>query len=161
MTTPFEDLIRATLSDLAEEAPRVQDQLTPAERRFRNRRRTTLTLGAAGVVAAVLIGAPIALAAGGEAPRPAAPPTPAGTTAPPSPAEPTVVPSPSGTATAVPSPPGDPAPPSPSATPPGRPSRPGGPVPSPSGPGDPTAVPSPSGPGEPEPWPIPTPTPRG
>ncbi|MEU2169057.1 hypothetical protein ABZ524_15265, partial [Micromonospora chersina] len=77
MTTPFEDLIRATLSDLAEEAPRVQDQLTPAERRFRNRRRTTLTLGAAGVVAAVLIGAPIALAAGGgDAPRPAAPSAP-------------------------------------------------------------------------------------
>ncbi|MEU5528309.1 hypothetical protein ABZ744_15315 [Micromonospora chersina] len=159
MTTPFEDLIRATLSDLAEEAPRVQDQLTPAERRFRNRRRTTLTVGAAGVMAAVLIGAPIALAAGGgDAPRPAAPPAPAGTTAPPSPAGPTVVPSPSGTATAMPSPPGDPAP-SPSATQPGRPSRPGGPVPSPSGPGDPTAVPSPSGPGEP--WPTPTPTPRG
>ncbi|TYB36424.1 hypothetical protein FXF50_19285 [Micromonospora sp. AP08] len=155
-------MIRATLSDLAEEAPGVQDQLTPAERRFRNRRRTTMTLGAACVVAAVLIGAPIALAAGGgEAPRPAAPATPAGTTAPPSPAEPTVVPSPSGTATALPSTPGDPTAPSPSATPPGRPGRPGGPVPSPSGPGDPTAVPSPSGPGEPEPWPTPTPTPRG
>ena len=35
MTSPLEDLIRDTLTDLAEEAPTVQDQLPPAERRAR------------------------------------------------------------------------------------------------------------------------------
>ncbi|MBY8874360.1 hypothetical protein K7640_21240 [Micromonospora sp. PLK6-60] len=90
MTGPIEDLIRATLSDLAEEAPTVQDQLIPAERRARSRQRTTVTLGVAGVAAAVLLGAPIALAASrDDAPPPFAP----GSTAIPSP---TLPPSPSG-----------------------------------------------------------------
>ncbi|SBT51131.1 hypothetical protein [Micromonospora narathiwatensis] len=74
MTTPFENLIRATLSDLAEEAPPVQDQLTPAERRVRNRRRTTMALSAAGTIAAVLVATPFAIASTrSDAPRPAAP----------------------------------------------------------------------------------------
>lgn len=74
MTTPFENLIRATLSDLAEEAPPVQDQLTPAERRVRNRRRTTMALSAAGTIAAVLVATPFAIASTRtDAPRPAAP----------------------------------------------------------------------------------------
>jgi len=74
VTTPFENLIRATLSDLAEEAPPVQDQLTPAERRVRNRRRTTMALSAAGTIAAVLVATPFAIASTRtDAPRPAAP----------------------------------------------------------------------------------------
>ncbi|MGW3897800.1 hypothetical protein ACWD6L_21690, partial [Micromonospora profundi] len=78
MTDPFEHLIRSTLTDLAEEAPIVHDQLSRAERRVRRQRRATVTMGAVGTVAAILIAAPIALAASGsEQPRPAAP-SPAG-----------------------------------------------------------------------------------
>ncbi|RLP98869.1 hypothetical protein EAD98_03600, partial [Micromonospora sp. CV4] len=74
MTDPFEHLIRATLTDLAEEAPIVHDQLSRAERRVRNRRRATVTMGAVGTLAAVLIATPLALAAtGSDQPRPAAP----------------------------------------------------------------------------------------
>ncbi|TDC57749.1 hypothetical protein E1258_21555, partial [Micromonospora sp. KC207] len=65
MTTPLENLIRDTLSDLAEEAPTVQDQLTRAERRARTRRRATMATSALGALAAVLIGAPIAMATSG------------------------------------------------------------------------------------------------
>ncbi|TDB69981.1 hypothetical protein E1165_27120, partial [Micromonospora sp. KC723] len=86
MTSPIEHLLRTTLTDLAEEAPTVEDQLTRAERRLRTRRRATVTMGAVGTLAAILIGAPLALAAsGGDGGRPAAPPTvrPTLTTAPP------------------------------------------------------------------------------
>ncbi|MEK8109384.1 hypothetical protein NKG94_41730 [Micromonospora sp. M12] len=48
MTEPFEHLIRSTLTDLAEEAPIVHDQLSQAEQRVRNRRRATVTMGAVG-----------------------------------------------------------------------------------------------------------------
>ncbi|MFE9688373.1 hypothetical protein [Micromonospora sp. NPDC005806] len=150
MTTPLEDLIRTTLSDLAEEAPTVQDQLIPAERRARKRRHTTVTLSVAGAIAAVLVGAPIAVAAThGDAPPPAAPRPPA----------PTAVPSISGPApTAVPSPSG----PFPTAVPSPRPSRPGGAdLPSPSAPfPTSTAVPSPSRPAPSPTAPVPSPSPR-
>ncbi|MER6596609.1 hypothetical protein ABT214_33105, partial [Micromonospora purpureochromogenes] len=66
MTSPLEDLIRTTLTDLAEEAPTVQDQLPPAERRARTRRRATVTMGAVGTLAAVLIAAPLAIAQAGS-----------------------------------------------------------------------------------------------
>lgn len=72
MTEPFEHLIRSTLTDLAEEAPIVHDQLSRAERLVRNRRRATVTVGAVSTLAAILIATPIALAATGsdEPPRP-------------------------------------------------------------------------------------------
>ncbi|MEV4725842.1 hypothetical protein AB0K29_19525, partial [Micromonospora humida] len=63
MTTPLENLIRVTLSDLAEEAPTVHDHLNRAERRARSRRRVTITMSAAGVLAAMLIATPLAMAA--------------------------------------------------------------------------------------------------
>ncbi|MEH1054350.1 hypothetical protein V6U89_03940 [Micromonospora sp. CPCC 206171] len=116
MTSPLEDLIRTTLTDLAEEAPTVQDQLPPAERRARTRRRATITMGAVGTLAAVLIAAPLAIAqTGSDAPRPAAPtaPTPA-----PRSAEP--IPSPS-SETPAPRPP-LPGPSTPQTPPPGVPS---------------------------------------
>ncbi|MCZ7476907.1 MULTISPECIES: hypothetical protein [unclassified Micromonospora] len=62
MSDPFEGLLRATLTDIAEEAPTVQDSLTRAERRVRNRRRNTVAAGAAGVLAVLVIGAPFAYA---------------------------------------------------------------------------------------------------
>ncbi|MEH1168095.1 hypothetical protein V6V47_22195 [Micromonospora sp. CPCC 205539] len=155
MTDPFEHLIRSTLTDLAEEAPIVQDQLSQAERRVRNRRRATVGLGAVGTLAALLIATPIALAAtGSDQPQPAAP----------SPSSPAVVPSPP-----VPSPSEPTAVPSPSdpiasPTPVGPPGVPGRPTPTPLGPpgvpGRPTASPTPVGPpgapGEPTPTPIPS-----
>ncbi|MFG1872588.1 hypothetical protein [Micromonospora arborensis] len=127
MTDPFEHLIRCTLTGLAEEAPIVHDQLNRAERRVRNRRRATVTMGAVGVLAAVLIATPLALAATGADDLPPAVPSPAGPAAVPSPSAPTAVsPTPN---------PGDPAPDpwDPSSTP--------GP---PGVPGRPTASPSPS-----------------
>ncbi|TDC70846.1 hypothetical protein E1193_29535, partial [Micromonospora sp. KC606] len=90
MTSPIEHLLRATLTDLAEEAPTVDDQLTRAERRLRNRRRATVTMGAVGTLAAIVIGAPLALAASGDGGRPAAPPTPSMTVAPPAPPTPSM-----------------------------------------------------------------------
>ncbi|NYF55156.1 hypothetical protein [Micromonospora purpureochromogenes] len=145
MTSPLEDLIRTTLTDLAEEAPTVQDQLPPAERRARTRRRATVAMGAVGTLAAVLITAPLAIAqTGPDTPRPAAPtapPTPS-----PRPAEPT--PSPRLTETPAPRPPlpapSTPPTPRPAATPspvasgPATPPAPGRPVPV-----RPTATPSP------------------
>lgn len=161
MTDPFESLIRSTLTDLAEEAPIVHDQLNRAERRFRNRRRATVTMGAVGTLAAILIAAPIALAASGSDGPPPAVPSPAG---------PAAVPDPSGAPPGVPSRPGLPAPvPSPATSdepgdpgvpgrpdepgPPGVPGRPDEPGPTTGGapgvpgrPGSPTIEPSPSGP---------------
>ncbi|WP_327034033.1 hypothetical protein [Micromonospora ureilytica] len=162
MTEPFEHLIRSTLTDLAEEAPIVHDQLSRAERRVRNRRRATVTAGAVGTLAAILIATPIALAATGSDEPPPAVPSPAGPATVPSPpvptpsapiTVPTVVPTPGG-AEANPSvSPGQPTVKPSSSTRPGRPSTPGDPSVSPTPspplgppgvPGRPTAVPSPS-----------------
>ncbi|GAB3953841.1 hypothetical protein [Micromonospora vulcania] len=162
MTESFEHLIRSTLTDLAEEAPIVHDQLSRAERRVRNRRRVTVTMGAVGTLAAVLIATPLALAAtGSDQPRPAAP-SPSGPVAVPSPPVPSpsgpiAVPSPKPTITPTPpGPPGVPGRPTASPTPPGPPGVPGRPTASPSRqdpfrrppgvPGLPTATPSPSRP---------------
>ncbi|MFF0151334.1 hypothetical protein [Micromonospora sp. NPDC005203] len=98
MTDPFEHLIRSTLTDLAEEAPIVHDQLTGAERRVRNRRRATVTMGAVGTLAAILIATPLALASTGSDEAPPAAPSPAGPAAVPGPpapdlSAPTAVPS--------------------------------------------------------------------
>ncbi|MET7964074.1 hypothetical protein [Micromonospora zamorensis] len=139
MIDPFESLIRSTLTDLAEEAPIVHDQLNRAERRVRNRRRATVTMGAVGTLAAILIAAPIALAASGSDGPPPAVPSPAGPAAVPSPPVPTpsvpaVTPSPAGP-TAVPSPPGVPGRPTVTPVPEGPPGV----------PGRPTASPTPSG----------------
>ncbi|MET8551142.1 hypothetical protein [Micromonospora zamorensis] len=139
MIDPFESLIRSTLTDLAEEAPIVHDQLNRAERRVRNRRRATVTMGAVGTLAAILIAAPIALAASGSDGPPPAVPSPAGPAAVPSPPVPTpsvpaVTPSPAGP-TAVPSPPGVPGRPTVTPIPEGPPGV----------PGRPTASPTPSG----------------
>ncbi|RQX05858.1 hypothetical protein DLJ58_24990, partial [Micromonospora arida] len=89
MTEPFEHLIRSTLTDLAEEAPIVHDQLSRAERRVRNRRRATVTVGAVSTLAAILIATPLALAATGSDEPPPAVPSPAGPAAVPSPPVPT------------------------------------------------------------------------
>ncbi|MBE1485195.1 hypothetical protein [Plantactinospora soyae] len=99
MTTPFEDLIRSTLSELAEETPTMTDPFTGAERRARLRRRTTLTLAGVGTAAVMLIAAPIAIAATRQPvdQRPAAPtvsPTPQSTD---QPSYPTVAPTPQST----------------------------------------------------------------
>ena len=103
MTEPFEHLIRSTLTDLAEEAPIVHDQLSRAERRVRNRRRATVTMGAVGTLAAILIATPIALAATGRTglrrpcpARPARRPCPARPCPPRPRPVPTVEPSPGG-----------------------------------------------------------------
>lgn len=126
MTSPLEDLIRTTLTELAEEAPPVRDQLPPAQRRVRNRRRVTVTMGAVGALAAVLIAAPLAVArTGSDAPQPAAPTAP-----PPGPAEPT--PSPRSDAPPEPRPP-QPGPVDSAAPPPA-----GAPSPVPPGPGGPS-----------------------
>ena len=98
MSDPFEGLLRSTLTDIAEEAPTVQDSLTRAERRVRNRRRNTVAAGAAGILAVLVIGAPFAYAGRGDdpviSPRP-------GTSAPqPDRTEP--VPAPPGLASPVP-----------------------------------------------------------
>ncbi|PWU46441.1 hypothetical protein DLJ47_32630, partial [Micromonospora sp. S4605] len=80
MTDPFEHLLRSNLSELAEEAPIVQDPLSKAERRARNRRRNTMAASAAAVLAAVVIATPIAFAdSGGNDGRPAQPANPAPT----------------------------------------------------------------------------------
>ncbi|RNI01971.1 hypothetical protein EEZ25_15450 [Micromonospora aurantiaca] len=68
MSDPFEGLLRSTLTDIAEEAPTVQDSLTRAERRVRNRRRNTVAAGAAGILAVLVIGAPFAYAGRGDDP---------------------------------------------------------------------------------------------
>ncbi|MDW3849527.1 hypothetical protein NMK34_23215 [Micromonospora sp. BRA006-A] len=68
MSDPFEGLLRSTLTDIAEEAPTVQDSLTRAERRVRNRRRNTVAAGAAGILAVLVIGAPFAYASRGDDP---------------------------------------------------------------------------------------------
>ncbi|WP_194821182.1 hypothetical protein [Micromonospora sp. S-DT3-3-22] len=121
MTTPIENLIRATLSDLAEEAPTVHDHLNRAERRARSRRRATITMSAVGVLAAVLIGTPLAMAAsgGGDAPPAVPATTPSGPPAAPVPAAVTDPPvdqdartgrgAPAPARTAIPAPPGKPA----------------------------------------------------
>ncbi|MEV4120950.1 hypothetical protein [Micromonospora sp. NPDC049645] len=150
MTEPFEHLIRRTLTDLAEEAPIVHDQLSRAERRVRNRRRATVTVGAVSTLAAILIATPFAVAATGSDEPPPAVPSPAGPAAVPSPP----VPTPSAP-TAVPmesSPRGAEMPPGKTVGPPGVPGRPTG-TPSPSSPpgvpgrpGDPVASPDPSSP---------------
>ncbi|WP_433354619.1 hypothetical protein ACQPYV_29470 [Micromonospora saelicesensis] len=168
MTEPFEHLIRSTLTDLAEEAPIVHDQLSRAERRVRNRRRATVTVGAVSTLAAILIATPLALAATGSDEPPPAVPSPAGPAAEPSPPVPTPS-APTTVPTVEPSPggaPGDPSitpgvpghptvKPSPT-TRPGLPSTPGAPgnplvsptpttPPGPPGvPGRPTVTPSPS-----------------
>ncbi|CCH21257.1 hypothetical protein [Micromonospora lupini] len=158
MTEHFENLIRSTLTDLAEEAPIVHDQLSRAERRVRNRRRATVTVGAASTLAAILIATPIALAATGSDEPPPAVPSPAGPAVVPSPAvptpsAPTAVPSPGGADANPSSPPGPPGvpgqptvKPSPSSPPgdPGNPANPGNPG-NPGAPGAPAVVPSPSG----------------
>ncbi|MGC4895305.1 hypothetical protein [Micromonospora sp. DT31] len=117
MSDPFEGLLRSTLTDIAEEAPTVQDSLTRAERRARGRRRNTVAAGAAGILAVLVIGAPLAYADrggdSGKSPQP-------GTSVPqPSRSEP------------VPAPPGV------------RSDDPDGPSPSPIAPGD--VVPAPPG----------------
>ena len=68
MSDPFEGLLRSTLNDIAEEAPTVQDSLTRAERRVRNRRRNSVAAGAAGILAVLVIGAPFAYASRGDDP---------------------------------------------------------------------------------------------
>ncbi|MFI7659324.1 hypothetical protein ACIBTW_10615 [Micromonospora parva] len=164
MTDPFEHLIRSTLTDLAEEAPIVHDQLSRAERRVRNRRRATVTAGAVSTLAAILIATPLAVAATGSDEPPPAVPSPAGPAAVPSPsapapsaptAVPTVEPSPGGGLASPVGPPGmtgrptvSPSPSTPP-MPPGVPGKPTAP-PSPSSslgppgvPGRPTASPSP------------------
>ncbi|WP_406072751.1 hypothetical protein [Micromonospora sp. NBC_01638] len=146
MNDPFEHLIRSTLTDLAEEAPIVHDQLSRAERRVRNRRRATVTMGAVGALAAILIATPLALAATGSDELPPAVPSPAGPAAVPSPA----VPSPSVPPSATPSPDG----PTPSLSP----SSPLGP---PGVPGRPTISPTPLGPPGVPGWPTISPTPLG
>ncbi|WP_433312932.1 hypothetical protein ACQP0U_28325 [Micromonospora sp. CA-269861] len=148
MTEPFEHLIRSTLTDLAEEAPIVHDQLSRAERRVRNRRRATVTVGAVSTLAAILIATPLALAATSTDELPPAVPSPAGPPAVPSPpvptpsgptVVPTIEPSPGGAKADPSKRPGQPTvKPSPS-TPPGRPGR-------PDAPGNPIASPSPSTP---------------
>ncbi|MEU2985458.1 hypothetical protein ABZ647_13755 [Micromonospora aurantiaca] len=98
MSDPFEGLLRSTLTDIAEEAPTVQDSLTRAERRVRNRRRNTVAAGAAGILAVLVIGAPFAYA--GRSDDPVISPQP-GTSAPqPDRTEP--VPAPPGLASPVP-----------------------------------------------------------
>lgn len=77
MTDPFEVLLRSTLSDMAEEAPTVQDALSKAERQVRHRRLTTVALSTAGVAVALMIGAPLAFADGGKGDPPASPVQPA------------------------------------------------------------------------------------
>ncbi|MBQ0993368.1 hypothetical protein KBX08_25170 [Micromonospora sp. H61] len=149
MTEPFEHLIRSTLTDLAEEAPIVHDQLSRAERRVRNRRRVTVTVGAVSTLAAILIATPLALAATGSDEPPPAVPSPAGPAAVPSPPVPTPS-APTTVPTVVPSPGGAPGDPSITPGPPGVPGRPTvSPTPStppgpPGVPGRPTASPSPS-----------------
>ncbi|MEO3773677.1 hypothetical protein [Micromonospora sp. B9E7] len=149
MTDPFERLIRSTLTDLAEEAPIVHDQLNRAERRVRNRRRATVTMGAVGALAAILVATPFALAAtGSDAPPPAVPspagPAPVPSPPVPTPSAPTVVPTPSpGGAKAdpfkMPGTPGVPGQPTVKPSPSSLSGRPGAP-------GDPFVVPTPSPP---------------
>ncbi|MEU4554919.1 hypothetical protein EV382_4262 [Micromonospora violae] len=148
MTEPFEHLIRSTLTDLAEEAPIVHDQLSRAERRVRNRRRATVAVGAASTLAAILIATPLALAATGSDGLPPAVPSPAGPAAVPSPSAP--VPSePTASPAVVPSPGGGRANPGDPLGPPGVPGRPTvspsplTPVGPPGTPGRPTVSPSP------------------
>ena len=71
---PFDDLVRTTLTDLAEEAIPV-DLTRAAVARATRRRTLTISLSAAAVVGAVLIGTPLAFAAAGHhaPPGPAAP----------------------------------------------------------------------------------------
>ncbi|MEV7985377.1 hypothetical protein [Micromonospora sp. NPDC085948] len=144
MTDPFEHLIRSTLTDLAEEAPIVHDQLTGAERRVRNRRRATVTMGAVGTLAAILIATPLALASTGSDEAPPAAPSPAGPAAVPGPPAPDL-----STPTAVP--PGVPSPGGAKQDPwqrpdaPGKPGEPGVPA----APGEPGAPAAPAAPGVP------------
>jgi len=129
MTSPFDDLIRSTLSEIAEEA-------TPVNLTHRAvgtaRRRRTVTLALSGVaVVAILVGTPFAVSAaqdGGGHGQPAGPkPSPSDVQA-------TAPPAPTGQPT--PSPGGGTVEPTPS-------SSTGGPKPSPSGSAE-SPVPSPS-----------------
>ena len=147
MTSPLEDLIRTTLTDLAEEAPTVQDQLPPAERRARTRRRATVAMGAVGTLAAVLIAAPLAIArTGPDTPRPAAP------TAPPTPSPRPTEPTPSPSSDPTPAP----RPPLPSPSAPQTPPPPGVPSPIRALPSEPPSA-SPANPGAPRPPGVPSP----
>ncbi|MGQ5261728.1 hypothetical protein ACTWLT_13295 [Micromonospora sp. ZYX-F-536] len=151
MTDSFEHLIRSTLTDLAEEAPIVHDQLSRAERRVRNRRRATVTMGAVGTLAAILIATPLALAGtGSDQPRPAAPNPAVEPDLPaPSPSGPAVEPGP-----VAPGPPGVPGRPGPAGAP-----SPSGPIAVPGVPGVPGGAPAAPGvPGRPGPTVKPSPS---
>ncbi|MFF0656595.1 hypothetical protein [Micromonospora tulbaghiae] len=156
MSDPFEGLLRSTLTDIAEEAPTVQDSLTRAERRVRNRRRNTVAAGAAGILAVLVIGAPFAYAGRGD--DPVISPQP-GTSAPqPDRTEP--VPAPPDVASPVPIDPADPSnPDAPSPVPvnPEDPTRPDSALPAPPG----VASPVPAGPEGPSMPASPVPAPPG
>lgn len=62
MNTPIDDLIRSTLTDLAKEAVPM-NLADSAVARARRRRTLTVSVGVAGVVAALMIGTPLAMAA--------------------------------------------------------------------------------------------------
>ncbi|GIJ78781.1 hypothetical protein SAMN05443287_11644 [Micromonospora phaseoli] len=73
MNTPIDDLIRSTLTDLAEEAVPM-NLADSAVDRARKRRTLTVSVGVAGVVAALMVGTPLAFAAvNRDAPPPSAP----------------------------------------------------------------------------------------
>jgi ABC-type phosphate/phosphonate transport system permease subunit len=99
VTDPVEDLIRITLSELAEETPVVRNPASHVMKEAGRRRAIVLALSAAGAVAAVAIATPLAMAATQNHP-----PTPASVTTavPSSPSQP--IPSPSGPSQPIPSP---------------------------------------------------------
>lgn len=66
MTSRFEDLVRSTLTDLAEEIPLVEDQTERAVARARRRRTTLMVASAAAVAAALAVGMPLAYAASAD-----------------------------------------------------------------------------------------------
>lgn len=66
MTDDLGDLIRLTLSDLAKETPTVYDQTTPALHRAQQRRLGTLVLSGVGLLTAIGVGTPLAMAATGD-----------------------------------------------------------------------------------------------
>ncbi|PZF82796.1 hypothetical protein C1I99_31350, partial [Micromonospora deserti] len=62
MTSPFEELIKSTLTNLAEETPAVKDQMTRVEGRIARRRKMTFAVAVASVAVAGLIATPLAVA---------------------------------------------------------------------------------------------------
>ena len=73
MNTPIDDLIRSTLTDIAEEAVPM-DLADSAVARARRRRTLTVSIGVAGVAAALMVGTPLAMAAvKRDSPPPSAP----------------------------------------------------------------------------------------